>query len=220
MPPSSPFSREAAVHPKPGSQLLSVMDRETSQCSTPSPSRAHRMTSRVNDGRSRSRKPSARSTSTRSRCAPSRTLRERNPVLRSLAYGSWFRHAPTPAPGPTIRLTVSAHRDNLRGQNDTLRQCTSFVKFTVRMYRLFYPNLVFGGEPRSRLAASRRFYWGLGIYWRSCRLPRCWIMSSTMSFSRSERLRLLLRMARALRSPSAFISCSPSNAGLLPVSRK
>ena len=45
-------------------------------------------------------------------------------------------------------------------------------------------------------------------------------MSSTMSFSRSEGSRLSLRIARALRSASADISCSPSSAGSFPVSRK
>src|SRR5215218_4752141 len=217
MPPSSLFSREGAVHPKPGSRLPAVRNRETSQCSTPSPSRAHRITSRVNDGRSRPRKPSARSASTRSRCALSRA---RHPVLRPLAYGPQFEHVP--APGPIIRLTIPAHRDNLRGQDDTLRQYASFVKFTVRTYKLLYTESSGVGHDPGSIAAAQKFYWGFvsGIYWRSCRLPRCWIMSRTMSFSRSERLRLLLRMARALRSPSALISCSPSNAGLLPVSRK
>jgi hypothetical protein len=170
MPPSSPFSREGAVHPKPGSRLPSVMDRETSQCSTPSPSRAHRTTSRVNDGRYRPRKPSARPTSTRSRCALSR---QRNPVLWTLAYGPRFEHIQ--APGPIIRL-------NLRGQDDTLRQYATFVKFTVRMYRLLNVNLVFGGEPRVGLAyrvaevllgfgsgstGGRAGYRGVG----SCRAP-------------------------------------------------
>jgi hypothetical protein len=172
----------------------------------------------------RSTKPKTRALCRASRCEHASNARRiaLTWVRTVLAYGSWFSHVPPPAPGPIIRLTIPAHRDNLRGQDDTLRQYASFVKFTVRTYKLLYTGSSGVGHDPGSLAAAQKFYWGFvsGIYWRSCRLPRCWIMSSTISFSRSERLRLLLRMARALRSPSALISCSPSNAGLLPVSRK
>src|SRR5215216_1772595 len=108
-----------------------------------------------------STKPKTRALCRASRCEHASNARRiaLTWVRTVLAYGSWFSHVPPPAPGPIIRLTIPAHRDNLRGQDDTLRQYASFVKFTVRTYKLLYTESSGVGHDPGSLAAAQKFSW-------------------------------------------------------------